>query len=174
MPGHNNEPLILGQIVGLFGVKGWVKVHSHTRPKEGIFKYNPWLLARNSEWKPVTLKQGKQQGKGLIAQLDGITDRDQAAMLIGTDIAIARAQLPPLPEGEYYWWQLTGLQVVNQQGEVLGTVDRLMETGANDVLVVKDEQSGEERLIPHIPDVVLKVDLDAGSLTVNWDKDYLG
>ena len=167
-----DEPLIVGQIVGLFGVKGWVKLHSHTRPKEGIFSYSPWLLARNSQWRPVKLVQGKQQGKGLIAQLEGISDRDQAATLIGADIAIRHEQLPELPSGEYYWWQLTGLKVVNRQHEVLGTVDSLMETGANDVLIVKDEQSGEERLIPHIPEVVLTVDLEAGSLTVDWDKDF--
>lgn len=169
---QQHEPLIMGQIVGLFGVKGWVKIHSHTRPREGIFQYNPWLLANNSNWTPVTLKQGKQQGKGLIAQLEGISDRDQAAGLVGTEIAIERDQLPPLPEGEYYWWQLTGLRVLDQQQELLGTVDSLMETGANDVLVVKDEQSGVERLVPHIPDVVLKVDLEAGTITVNWDKDF--
>jgi 16S rRNA processing protein RimM len=170
---QQNAPLILGEIVGLFGVKGWVKIRSHTRPREGIFSYNPWLLGRDSHWRPVELVTGKSQGKGLVAQLQGITDRDQAASLIGTEIAIDRDQLPKLPEGEFYWWQLEGLQVKNLQDQVLGTVEKLMETGANDVLIVKSELAGEEeRLIPHIPDVVLKVDLEAGTLIVDWDKDY--
>jgi 16S rRNA processing protein RimM len=168
-----NEPLILGEIVGLFGVKGWLKIRSDTRPREGIFSYTPWLLGRDKHWRPAELLAGKVQGKGLVAQLQGITDRDQAASLIGTQIAINRDQLPTLPEGEYYWWQLVGLQVKNLQHEVLGTVDRLMETGANDVLIVKSQLAGEEeRLIPHIPDVVVKVDLEAGTLIVDWGKDY--
>lgn len=170
---QKDEPLILGEIVGLFGVKGWVKIRSDTRPKEGIFAYEPWLLGADKHWRPVGLVTGKAQGKGLIAQLQGITDRDQAASLIGSRIAIHRDQLPKLPEGEFYWWQLEGLQVKNLQDELLGTVEKLIETGANDVLIVKSELAGEEeRLIPHIPDVVLKVDLEAGSLIVDWDKDY--
>lgn len=159
--------VVIGRVSGVYGIAGWVKVFSYTRPRENIFNYSPWLLGTRAGWREAALQEGGVHGKGLIARLQGITDRDAARALMGCDIAIARAQLPPLPAGEYYWHDLIGLTVVNRAGEELGEVTELQETGANDVLVVSGR---ERRLIPVVMDeVILEVDLDAGRIRVDWD-----
>ena len=116
------------------------------------------------------MAEGSRHGKGVVARLVGCDDRDQAQSLMGYEIGVYRDQLPETEPGEYYWNDLKGLKVVTLQGESLGIVDHLIETGANDVLVVKGER---ERLIPFVQDqVVTKVDLDNGEIQVDWDKDF--
>jgi 16S rRNA processing protein RimM len=161
--------ITLGKIVGVFGVRGWVKVFSETRPREHIFKYSPWLLELNGKVTEVEVLEGRIQGKGLVASLNGFTDCDLAKELIGAEIKIPQTALPAAGIDEYYWSQLVGLQVVNIQGIELGEVISLFDTGANDVLVVKGER---ERLIPFTEFAVLKIDLDDGKLTVDWDADF--
>lgn len=168
-PSQTDGLVKVGDIVGLFGVKGWVKIHSYTRPREAIFGYDRWKLGQNGQWQEVVLKQGKSQGKGLIAELEGIEDRDQATLLMGAEIAIEREQMPVLPSGEYYWSDLEQLQVRNQQGQTLGTVTHLFETGANDVMVVVGDK---EYLIPYIESVVKDVDVDAGIIVVDWEAEF--
>jgi 16S rRNA processing protein RimM len=165
------QPVILGKITGLYGVRGWVKVYSHTEPRANIVKYSPWLIRKpGADWQEITVRSGKAHGKGVVAQLQGVNDRDQAAQLMGAEIAVPRSQLPAAAEGEYYWADLVGLHVVNLEGVELGKVSHLMETGANDVLVVKGER---ERLIPFLqPDVVTEVDLDTGRIQVDWDPEF--
>lgn len=163
------ERVILGQVVGLYGVRGWVKVYSHTRAREGILAYRRWWLKLPEGWREFEIEDGRLQGQGVVAKLTGIADRNQAARLIGADIGIARNELPALPQGEYYWTQLEGLTVRNLDGMVFGTVSHLFATGANDVLVVTGDS---ERWIPYIPDVVREVDLDAGVLVVDWEADF--
>jgi 16S rRNA processing protein RimM len=165
-----DEMIILGRISGLFGVKGWVKIYSHTSPREGILRYKTWYLKRDGDWDAARLEQGHTQGKGVVAKLEGLDERDQAALLIGADIAVRREQLPKLKPDEYYWSDLEGLRVVNLEGVDLGVVSHLFETGANDVLVVKGER---ERLIPYTRDLAVKeVDLQAGRILVDWDPDF--
>lgn len=159
----------LGKIVGVFGIKGWVKVFSETRPREQIFGYSPWLLEVGGRTVEVELLDGRQQGKGLIASLKGYTDCDAARQLIGAVISIAEEDLPAAGIDEYYWSQLTGLSVVNQQGIELGEVANLFETGANDVMVVKGDK---ERLIPFTEFAVYEVDLDNKKIIVDWDADF--
>ncbi|MES9868436.1 MAG: ribosome maturation factor RimM [Sedimenticola sp.] len=159
----------LGRISGLFGVRGWVKVHSHTSPRTNILEYGTWYLRRSGQWQEVELKEGKAHGKGIIARLAGCDDRDQAAELVGADIAIQRDQLPGTDEDEYYWTDLEGLEMRTREGHSLGRVDHLFETGANDVMVVKGER---QRLVPFIPDVVLEVNLAEGLITVDWDPEF--
>ena len=161
--------ITLGKIVGVFGIKGWVKVFSETRPREQIFSYSPWLLEVNGRTVEVELLDGRQQGKGLIASLKGYTDCDAARQLIGADITISEEALPATDTDEYYWSQLTGLSVVNQQGIELGEVANLFETGANDVMVVKGDK---ERLIPFTEFAVHEVDLDNKKIIVDWDADF--
>lgn len=162
--------ITVGRISGLFGVRGWVKIFSHTQPRDNILSYSPWYLEIDGKWMPYELADGQAHGKGVIAHLKGIDDRDQAAAFIGKDIAIQRAQLPPAEKGEFYWIDLEGLTVVTREGRELGQVDHLMETGANDVLVVKGER---ERLIPYIMDqVIVQVDTQAGRIVVDWDPDF--
>lgn len=159
----------LGKIVGVFGVKGWVKVFSETRPREQIFKYSPWLLVVNGDEFEVEVLEGRQQGKGLIASLKGYTDCEDARKLIGSEILVSQESLPKTGKNEYYWSQLTGLNVVNLQGIELGKVVNLFETGANDVLVVKGEK---ERLIPFTEFAVIDVDIDSNNIVVDWDEDF--
>jgi 16S rRNA processing protein RimM len=168
--GERGEALVtLGRVVGVYGIGGWLKVYSYTRPPEAIFDYPVWLVGPPGQRREIALRQGRTRGRGLVAELEGYTDRDQARELIGADIAVHASNLPPLAPGEYYWHQLIGLRVVNLQGAELGTVDHLMETGANDVLVVRGER---ERLIPYTPDAVKQIDLDGGVLRVDWDAEF--
>lgn len=161
--------VLLGRISGLFGVRGWVKIHSHTEPREQILDYADWQIGRNGHWRDAQVAEAAAHGKGLIARLDGYQDRDRAAELVGCDIAINRDDLPELQEG-YYWCDLQGLRVVTGDGVELGRVDHLFSTGANDVMVVRGDR---ERLLPWLrPDVIRDVDLDAGVISVDWDPDF--
>ncbi|TCV86950.1 MULTISPECIES: ribosome maturation factor RimM [Methylomonas] len=161
----------VGQVSGVFGVKGWVKVYSFTDPRENILQYSPWILRKNSQIQEVKLLGGRRQGSLVVAELQGITDRDLAAELMGADILIRKQQLPKASDGEYYWADLIGLEVHNREGCKLGKVDHLLETGANDVLVVVDGEL--ERLIPFLQQsTILKINLDDGLIIVDWDPDF--
>ncbi len=164
------DKLVLGRISGLFGVKGWLKIYSDTQPRDGIVHYNPWYIHHGGEWQARKVEDGRAHGKGVIAKLEGCDDRDQAASLLGAEIAINREQLEPLAPGEYYWADLIGLRVLTEQGVELGVIDYLFETGANDVLVVKGDR---ERLIPYVQgDVIKDIDLEQGEMRVDWDPDF--
>ncbi len=164
--GARAAPVELGRIVGVFGVRGWVKVHSDTRPREAILGYDPWLVHTAAGWREYRLVAGRVQGPGVVAQLEGCVDRNQAQALVGTRIAVRPEQLAPTRPGEYYWADLEGLRVVNLRDEELGVVSHLLETGANDVLVVAGER---ERLIPFTRHAVCAVDLAARVIRVDWD-----
>ncbi|MFK7886171.1 MAG: ribosome maturation factor RimM [Gammaproteobacteria bacterium] len=161
------ERVIVGRLAGVYGVKGWLRVQSFTQPIENILDYGPWQIEGRGAVKPTS---GRAHGKGLIVHLEGIDDRDQAAALVGRDIDVDRSQLPELDSGEYYWSDLVGLSVVNREGEALGTVGRMVETGAHDVMVVEGER---ERLIPYARDrVVDSVDLKTKCIVVDWDAEF--
>jgi len=163
------EPVVLGRISGFFGVRGWVKVYSYTEPREGVLNYRCWLLSDNGEWRAAEVAEGKRHGKTVIVRIDGIDDRDQAAELIGRDIGVPRDDLPEAEDGQYYWSDLEGLRVLRKNGFELGRVEHMLETGANDVMVIRGDQ---EYLVPFVvDDVVLDVDLDAGVITVDWEWD---
>ncbi len=168
--GDESQRLVaLGRISGLYGVRGWVKVYSDTRPRENILGYSPWYLLQNGQWRVHHVLAGRPQGKTLVAQLEGCDDRDQARLLLGATVAVRRHQLGDDDEG-YLWADLEGLEVVTTGGSRLGVVDHLMETGSNDVLVVRGER---ERLIPWLPEqVVREVLLDEGRILVDWDPDF--
>lgn len=169
MTDATRQPVILGRIVGLFGVRGWVKVYSYTEPREAVLDYKEWLLSRNGGWQRAVLAEGKRHGKAVIARLEGVEDREAAAELTGSDIGVDRDALPDAGEGHYYWADLEGLVVVHRDGSELGRVACLMATGANDVLVV---DGPAERLIPFVPgEVILDVDLAAGVIRVDWEWD---
>ncbi len=167
----NGDYLNAGQISGVFGVKGWVKVFSFTQPRENILQYSPWLLQKNNQISEIKVIAGQRHGNAVVAELEGITDRDAAVALMGSEILIRRQQLPEPKAGEYYWADLVGLKVYTESGVELGKVDHLLETGANDVLVVIDGET--ERLIPFLQkQTVLKIDLDSGEMIVDWDPDF--
>jgi 16S rRNA processing protein RimM len=163
------QPVVLGRIAGLFGVQGWVKVYSYTEPREAVLQYGRWLLSGKDGWREAAVAEGQRHGKTVIARLDGYVDRDQAAELVGAEIGIPRDELPETEDEQYYWSDLEGLRVVHRDGTELGKVAYLLETGANDVMVVKGEQ---ERLIPFVmKQVVLDVDLAASKIEVDWEWD---
>ena len=166
----------LGRINAAYGLKGWLKVYSDTDPIEQILTYSPWQLRRGEAELRVEVEKGKTHRRGLIVLLAGVEDRNQAESMIGYEVWIDRAKLPGLEQGEYYWHQLEGLKVVNQSGAVLGQVDHLMETGANDVMVVKPVTGSiddTERLITFVQDEVVKdVNVEAAIIVVVWESDY--
>jgi 16S rRNA processing protein RimM len=167
---HADRRIVIGRISGLFGVRGWVKLFSYTDPMTNLLEFSELQLGSGGKWRPAVLAEGRSQGKTLVGRFEGVTDRDQAAGLVGADIAIRRDQLPEPKADEVYWTDLIGLAVVNVHGEALGTVDRLLETGANDVLVLRGDR---ERLVPFVRGAVVKdIDQEAGRITVDWDRDY--
>ena len=155
----------------MFGVKGWVKVYSYTQPREAILDYRHWYLQKNEAWREVEVAEGKKHGKGIIVRLAGLNDRDQAAAMVECDVAVERESLPAAGKGSFYWTDLEGLEIRHRDGTDLGSVAYLLETGANDVLVVK--QGRIERLIPFVQgQFVTDIDLDNGEMTVDWDPDF--
>jgi 16S rRNA processing protein RimM len=164
------RPLVVGRIVGVFGVRGEVKLESYTEPRANIFRYQPWVLRRSGEERTLSGVRGREQGKGIVAVLPEVDSREAALAWTGFEILVDRSQLPKAKRGEVYWADLEGLKVVTVDGVELGTVSHLFETGANDVLVVRGER---ERLVPYLPEQVVKsVDLEAGVLTVDWDAEF--
>ncbi|MEC8444450.1 MAG: ribosome maturation factor RimM, partial [Pseudomonadota bacterium] len=128
---------VLGKITTAFGIKGWVKVYSYTEPMTNILEYPIWHIRKNGQWQEFKVLQGKPQGKGLVASLQGITDRDLALSLHQCEVGVPEEALPELEEDEHYWFQLIGLKVVNTEGVVLGQVKELFDSGGgNQVLTV--------------------------------------
>lgn len=168
--------VMLGKITSVYGIKGWVKIYSHTEPMENILNYKPWLLKRDGQQKTVKIEQGKRHGKGIIAKLVGCDDRELAQTFCGHEIFVERTELPELTGDEFYWHQLENLIVVTESDEVLGRVDYLIATGSNDVLVVKataDSIDDRERLLPYLPDQVVKeINLEEGTVRVDWDPEF--
>ena len=160
----------LGYIAGVHGVRGWVRVHSYTEPREQVVAYRRWILRRNGERSDAEVTTGQAHGKSVIAKLAGVDDRDAAADLIGAEILMPRSGLPECGPREYYWADLAGMQVLDQAGNLLGEVDHLIETGAHDVLVLT---GSPQRLIPFVLDsIVTDVDLEHRTITVTWDAGY--
>ncbi|MCP3850708.1 MAG: ribosome maturation factor RimM [Gammaproteobacteria bacterium] len=168
---------ILGKISGYYGVKGWVKIYSYTQPRENIVRYKTLKIKLSgSHWQDIQLDNGKAHGKGVVAHFTGYDDREISAALIGSELAIPRSEFKPTKKNEYYWTDLVGLKVVNLEGIELGQVTRLTETAANDVVVIKPTDSvsvKEEILIPFVLDhFVIKVDLEANCMQVDWPVDW--
>lgn len=174
--GTQQENMVLGKITAVYGIKGWVKIYSFTDPMENIFTYQPWQLKVGNTLKNVKVSASKKHGKGLIAKLEGVDDRNTAQTYCGYEIQADSNLLPALEEGEYYWNQLKGLLVYTESEQLLGKVSHLMETGSNDVLVVKaskDSIDQQERLLPYLPDqVIKKIDLETGTMRVDWDPEF--
>lgn len=162
--------VVMGRVTAPFGVKGWFKVYTLTGEPDNLCDYSVWWLRRDGDWRETKVIAAKVQGNTLVAQLDGIADREAAAQLRGYEIGVPRGQLPAAASGEYYWADLIGLRVINREQDELGRVARIVETGANDVLVVQDGR--QEILIPFIAGAIEKVDVAADLIAVDWGRDY--
>lgn len=174
-PESADDLIVVGKIFSVHGVRGEVKVYSFTDPIENLLSYRNWTLRRDGSVKQVELVSGRSTQKDLVAKLKGLDDRDEARLLSGYEICISRSLLPNLTSGEYYWYQLVGLKVIDQLGQLFGKIDHLLETGANDVMVVKPcagSLDDRERLLPYTEQCVLAIDLGAGEMRVDWDADF--
>jgi 16S rRNA processing protein RimM len=178
-PPNPAESVVIGVVGRAFGVKGWCWITTYTRPADGITRYRQWFVRppkdgagteKDGTWFRVT--KFAAQSQGIVAKLEGVDDRTQAEALTGSEIYVPVDALPKAAEGEYYWRDLTGCRVDHVSGQHFGVVQELLETGANDVLVVGGEGQ-RERLIPFIPDdVLVSIDLDQRLIVVDWDPDF--
>jgi len=170
----------VGHIGSAYGLKGWVKIISYTQPKSNIIEYSPWYLKaggsnKSEQYQLVKVEQIRNHGNGIVALLPNCYDRTEAEKLKNTEIAILAQQLPEQAENEYYWHDLIGLSVKTTTEVEFGKITDLIETGANDVLVVEAvlADKTKTRLIPFLrPDVVTKIDLEAKLVVVDWDPDF--
>jgi 16S rRNA processing protein RimM len=170
--------IVLGRIGGAFGVTGWVKIQSYTDPPGNLLKYPVWLLrsAAKREWTPNRFLQGREVSQGVQAQLEGVTTRDQAAELHGTEIGIRRSELPELADGEYYWNDLIGLDAFSVAGVSLGRIEEILETPAHPLLRIVEAAGGrksDELLVPLVRERVKKVDLAERKITLDWQREWL-
>ena len=176
----SSKSIILGTISAVYGVKGWVKVYSHTSPMDNILHYSHWMINRNGHIETIEIDQGRPHGKGLIAHIVGCDSRELARSYCNCDIMVNTDELPGIADDEIYWHQLENLTVYsrNQAGDnvTLGKVSHLMATGANDVLVISPSKGSvdkRERLVPWLIDqVVLEVSPEKGFIRVDWDPEF--
>ncbi len=183
-----DDYLVIGRVVASYGLKGWVKVKSFTQPQLNLISYKECFIAPDRQgdknWQPAKIEKGKEHGKGIVVKFTGCDDRNAADLLQKYDVAVQVGQLPELSTEEYYWHQLSDLQVylyANESGanegdeQLLGRVSHLLETGSNDVLVIKPCQGSideQERLLPYRPEVVLSIDLQTSKMVVDWDPEF--
>ncbi|SME97022.1 ribosome maturation factor RimM [Pseudogulbenkiania subflava] len=166
---RNDDLVLMGYVRGAFGVRGWVKIHADTEFADSLFQYPVWWLGRDGQWSSYRFEEGAVQPKALMAKLAGVDTREAAEAMRGMQIAISRSEFPDTDDDEYYWSDLIGLDVVNKDGQRFGQVAELMETGANEVLVVREGKS--EWLIPFVGQFVLDVSLADKRITVDWNLD---
>ena len=160
----------MGRISAPFGVRGWVKVQPLTAQARSLLDYPVWWVERDGGWECHEVVAAKvQTAHAVVAQLAGCEDRNAAAAFRGRSIAVPRSELPQTKADEHYWADLIGLMVVNGKAQNLGRITGILQTGANDVLVVEGER---ERMIPFIAGVIREVDVPAGAVRVEWEADY--
>jgi 16S rRNA processing protein RimM len=161
--------VVMGRITAPFGIKGWVKVHPFTAAAKNLLGYPRWWVLRGAEWQEHEVAEARAQMEMVAARLAGCEDRDAAAGFRGAEIAVPRSELPQTQPEEHYWADLMGLAVVNGESQELGSIVGILQTGANDVLVV---QGSRERLVPFIAEVIREVDRAAGIVRVDWSAEY--
>lgn len=166
------EPVVMGRVLGAYGIHGWLRVQPYTESPQGLTGYPKWWLRQGQEgWREVAVAEARAHGSLLVARLEGDLSREGAARLRGVEIGVPRTAFPVLGEGTIYETDLIGLRVVNRSGEELGRVQGLVSNGAHPVVRVQG-QEGAERLLPYVPTVVERVDLEAGALHVDWGADW--
>jgi 16S rRNA processing protein RimM len=168
-PEGQDRIVVLGKIVGTFGVQGWIKVSSYTEPAANILEYETWQMGRAGRWTPVKVEDGRVTGKGVLAKLAGLETPEAARIHIGAELGVRRSELPPTPQGEYYWSDLEGLDAFAEGGQPLGVVDHFRGTPGGVIVVVKGER---EHWIPFVKERILKVDLDARRIVLDWAADW--
>ena len=168
-PHSDEKKLLVGKINGFFGVQGWVKIFSYTEPRKNILEYQPWYFIDDGAYKAIEMTTGREQSKTIVAHVKGIDNRDQAGQLIGKSLYIDKDQLPQLDDNEHYWHELVGFRVINKDGIDLGVVDYLVDTGSNNVLVIK---GNKEHWIPYIEPYLVSIDKQNRVINVDWDENF--
>ena len=156
----------MGRVADAYGVRGWVKAAPDAGAAQGLACAPEWLI----EARAYKVTQAKPHGATVVAKLEGLDTREDVLALKGKRVSVRREVLPEPGEGHYYLADLVGLEVVNEQGEVLGTIERLFSNGAQDVMALQAD--GKERLLPWVASVVKAVDLEGGRVTVEWGADW--
>ena len=168
-PHSDEKKLLVGKINGFFGVQGWVKIFSYTEPRKNILEYQPWYFIDDGAYKAIEMTTGREQSKTIVAHVKGIDNKDQAGQLIGKSLYIDKDQLPQLDDNEHYWHELVGFRVINKDGIDLGVVDYLVDTGSNNVLVIK---GNKEHWIPYIEPYLVSIDKQNRVINVDWDENF--
>jgi 16S rRNA processing protein RimM len=161
----------MGRLLAPRGIKGWLKIKTFTEEPDALAEFSTWWLKDKQGWSPCEVEETELVHLGFSAKLAGVEDRNAAELMRGIDVALSRADLPQYDDA-IYWIDLIGLEVRNTENELLGHIDSLVETGANDVMVVKLE-GGKDMLIPYSEQAVIDVDLKAKKITVDWQRDWL-
>ncbi|MBC8944351.1 MULTISPECIES: ribosome maturation factor RimM [Xenorhabdus] len=174
---HPVDPIVLGKLGSAYGIRGWLRVFSSTEQAEDIFEYQPWFIQRAGQWQHIELETWKYHNQDMIIKIKGVDDREAANLLTNCELVVDSSKLPKLEAGDYYWKDLMGCQVINTAGYNLGTVQDMMETGSNDVMVIKanlkDAFGIKERLVPFLDgQVIKKVDLATKTIEVDWDPGF--
>jgi len=168
--------VVMGEIVGPYGVRGWLKVRSFAESPATLLDFDEWWLKRaNGEaWKAFSRLEGRMHSGSLVVALGGVETREAALAMKGFEVGVPRTALPAAAQGEIYWEDLTGLAVVNRTGTLLGEVRGIVAHGAHPLLRVArpDEAAGPERLIPYVPAIIDRVDVEGGRIEVDWGADY--
>ena len=165
-----NKFVVMGKVVGSHGIKGWLKIQPFTEDINTLGKFSSWFLSKNeSEWKEFKIESSSIKGRTLLSKIENVNDRNEADKFKSFLIGINKIDLPVLEKGKYYWSDLISLEVINEVGFNCGVIDSIMETGSNDVLVIKGEK---ETLIPYLDNVILKIDLEKKNVLVDWDENF--
>ena len=165
---EDDKKIYLGKITGVHGIKGWLKIQSFSSPPENILNYPSWIITNKGEEDFYSIEQGRKQNNKIVVKLEKIDDRNTAESLINSKIQIQRSDLPKLSNENYYWSDLVGLSVLNSEEKVIGKIESLIETGANDVMVIitlKDERI----LIPFVMHEIIKeVNVELNYIKIDW------
>ena len=168
-PNFADRVVVLGRVTGAFGVRGWLKIESYTDPPDNILRYAGLLIGRAGEWTPIEVEDGRVTGKGVLGKFKGLDTPEAARTLVGAEIGLKRSGLPPLKPGEYYWSDLEGLDAESPTGEKLGRVDHFRSTPAGTMIVVRGER---ELWVPFVKERIVKVDLAAGRIVLDWSAEW--
>ena len=165
MSGESSALIQLGVVGAPFGVRGWIKLRSHTDPPERLLDHSSLRIGRGSVWLDYRVEARGRSGGALTVKLAGVEDRDQAQALRGAEVCVPRSELPPRDGKDFYRADLIGCEVVNLEGIGLGVVEHFIESPAQVLMVVRGAQ---EFWLPAVPQHLRRVDLRERRVVVDW------